>query len=598
MKYRPPIRGKVLKKKPEVIQVPDTVSDIEGLVQVVDELTTIHKENFKKLETDLTDAVEQKLEEVDQAIEEIKKIEPLPGKDADEEAIIEKVLERIPAPEKGKEADPVDQKEIIDAVLSKIVIPTPIDEKKLIKKILASLPEKEGTLKIIRETIETDPMAIIDKILALPSDKFKLKSENIDGLEQTISAFKNQLGARGYVHGGGISDITGLIQQGTNVTITGSGTKGSPYVINASGSGMSPLTTKGDLYTFSTLDTRLPVGPDGFLLSSDSGQSTGLKWVTPPASMAIGGTVTGGTQGSLLFIGSASTLQQDNPNLFWDDTNNRLGIGTTTPAAPLDIRSPGGSNHGIHLEATGANSYAPIDFYNDVGLSGQFLATGSTFSNGDIGPNEVVLASEISDGKLGLGSLGAAGSIYFFTGGFSGNKRMVIDSLGNIGIKNTTPFSGVNAASGSLWAGTLGGNDGNVVAAGGYATLGKISAGSYGGVGFNWYLDNAGTGRALYADKVSLLEFTSGGFRFYGAPATAINAVPALSLFAQFDNSGIFTVTTLDTGLTPPTQSGTIGVVTSDDTGLLSFVLGATGTFTTVDLKTVTVTNGVITAIV
>ena len=34
-----------------------------------------------------------------------------------------------------------------------------------------------------------------------------------------------------------LENITGLVTQGTNVTITGSGTSGSPYVVNASGSG-------------------------------------------------------------------------------------------------------------------------------------------------------------------------------------------------------------------------------------------------------------------------------------------------------------------------------------------------------------------------
>jgi hypothetical protein len=47
------------------------------------------------------------------------------------------------------------------------------------------------------------------------------------------------------------------------------------------GGGSSPLTTKGDLYTFSTVDTRLPVGTNGYVLSADSAEPTGLKWVSP-----------------------------------------------------------------------------------------------------------------------------------------------------------------------------------------------------------------------------------------------------------------------------------------------------------------------------
>lgn len=42
------------------------------------------------------------------------------------------------------------------------------------------------------------------------------------------------------------------------------------------------------------------------------------------------------TNGSILFS-NGTTLAQDNSNLFWDDTNNRLGIGTNTPAYTLDL---------------------------------------------------------------------------------------------------------------------------------------------------------------------------------------------------------------------------------------------------------------------
>jgi hypothetical protein len=40
----------------------------------------------------------------------------------------------------------------------------------------------------------------------------------------------------------------------------------------------SPLTTKGDLFTFSTTSTRLPAGADGQCLQADSSQATGLTW--------------------------------------------------------------------------------------------------------------------------------------------------------------------------------------------------------------------------------------------------------------------------------------------------------------------------------
>lgn len=46
----------------------------------------------------------------------------------------------------------------------------------------------------------------------------------------------------------------------------------------------SPLTTKGDVYTYSTTNARLGVGANGTVLTADSAEATGLKWATPAGS--------------------------------------------------------------------------------------------------------------------------------------------------------------------------------------------------------------------------------------------------------------------------------------------------------------------------
>lgn len=45
----------------------------------------------------------------------------------------------------------------------------------------------------------------------------------------------------------------------------------------------SPLTTKGDVWGYSTLDARIPIGTNNQVLTADSTQSLGLKWATPTA---------------------------------------------------------------------------------------------------------------------------------------------------------------------------------------------------------------------------------------------------------------------------------------------------------------------------
>ena len=66
------------------------------------------------------------------------------------------------------------------------------------------------------------------------------------------------------------------------------------------------------------------------------------------SSLVVSGvTVSGLTVGSVLFAGSGGVITQDNANLFWDNTNKRLGIGNASPAAQLHIGAALASGYGI-----------------------------------------------------------------------------------------------------------------------------------------------------------------------------------------------------------------------------------------------------------
>jgi hypothetical protein len=118
--------------------------------------------------------------------------------------------------------------------------------------------------------------------------------------------------------------------------------------------GVSPLTTKGDLYTFTTVNARLPVGTNGQFLSANSATATGLEWTAAPAASLQAVTDVGSTTTNTILVGSISGLYGEiQPSV----------IGTTDAVS--------GSN--AYLDAIGA-----ITLSNGIG---QAAIVTSTLSN-------------------------------------------------------------------------------------------------------------------------------------------------------------------------------------------------------------------------
>jgi hypothetical protein len=97
--------------------------------------------------------------------------------------------------------------------------------------------------------------------------------------------------------------------------------------------GSSPLTTKGDLYGFSTLDARIPIGTNNQVLTADSAQALGLKWATPSSGAMVlvkaRTTFTTATDTSTTFDG-VFTSTYKNYMVIIDYINGSVGGGGST----------------------------------------------------------------------------------------------------------------------------------------------------------------------------------------------------------------------------------------------------------------------------
>lgn len=134
---------------------------------------------------------------------------------------------------------------------------------------------------------------------------------------------------------GGISNQTNTpVSFGFVQTSSGSASSTiSSDTLTISSSGLTTLSATGKTLTIAT-PSPIPsqTGNNGKYLTTNG---SALSWGTISGGMEIGGSITSATQGSVLFAGASGVLAQDNSNFFWDDTNNRLGLGTSTPSAIL-----------------------------------------------------------------------------------------------------------------------------------------------------------------------------------------------------------------------------------------------------------------------
>ena len=226
------------------------------------------------------------------------------------------------------------------------------------------------------------------------------------------------------------------------------------------------------------------------------------------------------TAGSIPFFGTGGSLNQNNGNLFWDNTNARLGIGTTTPVGRLSIIPTSNTSTALYIQGLASQSGNVIDYRNSANTS---LLNFDPSINGNAGMMTLNYlkaegAAYISDigahnaaNNLTIGPTDANGySLIFRT---NNQEKARFTSSGNFGIGTTTPTAKLQVVS-TTEQQRIGHNSSNyfttTVGATGIATFNAVGSGALFGFSDGAYItkNNSDQLRLLY-DASNYLKINS-----------------------------------------------------------------------------------------
>ena len=231
-----------------------------------------------------------------------------------------------------------------------------------------------------------------------------------------------------------------LVFKGTFNAATGAIDGGSTflYQVTAGGafdsSAARVAVSVGDFYIanvagnfYGTSGTAMGVGDEAIATTAYAADaSVLLGWSVVPT-QSSGGTVTGtGAATQVTFWDAASNINGDTA-FNWDNTNKRLGIGTVSPDALLDIESPNVDTARIRLGCALDGTWA----------IGNILGSLDFFSADTSGPGAGLRGSVSMKAEATTGEdMGMAFATY------NNTERMRIAATGNVGIGTLTPISG------------------------------------------------------------------------------------------------------------------------------------------------------------
>lgn len=144
------------------------------------------------------------------------------------------------------------------------------------------------------------------------------------------------------------------------------------------------------------------------------------------------------TSGSIPFYNSIGQLAQSNGQIFWDATNNRLGVRTNSPGYALDVRALSRIDGGI--VSTGSDMALATTSANSINFSTNNVEAARIHSSG----NFLIGTSTNSGFKFDVsGSSRLNGNTTFGTNSIFDNTNT------RLGLGNTNPLTGLHLSGGS-----------------------------------------------------------------------------------------------------------------------------------------------------
>lgn len=290
-----------------------TVSELFDKVQSSHEEMLSRAENLvEEARGNVSKETQKALAEINKTSKELKKVmkevelmKPLDGKDADEEKIVEEVLSKIKLPE-YKETVLDGGKEIVEKINESDV---------KIKGDKVDLTDIEKFIKNVETMARQNAVPITTSFI----NGKRVKNINFTGAQITYSGDT----ATVTITAGTADNITGLIAEGSNISIAGSGTLADPYVISSSGGGGHTIQDEG---TPLTQRTNLNFVGAGVAVTDDSGNDATVVTIN-----GGGGDVTkvGTPVNNQVGVWTGDGTLEGDVDLTFDTATNTLGVGLT-----------------------------------------------------------------------------------------------------------------------------------------------------------------------------------------------------------------------------------------------------------------------------